>query len=259
MAALLLFAIEAHAQYPNQNVGQNQFQGQGQPAQGFQGQGFQGQGAQGQVQAPGGVFQPPPNSLALDEEGKFEGFEGNKPMFRDSKQGLWLIHLTPLSKVTIIGEAPISYLRPGMLVQFKATIDEEGSIPEPIAEVEVLPSKGRAPTGLFDPAAGDDAKAVRNPEPGEYRLRAKVLRVKEGELTLLAGRLQLAGKAAEDFKAVLAVDDPSLAKPGDAMKVKAWYLESTRPNPTVQRPGQALAEDVGITLAEPPVANKRGR
>jgi hypothetical protein len=205
------------------------------------------------------VFQPPANSLALEEEGKFEGFENNKPVFRDSKQGLWLIHLSPLSKVTITGEAPISYLKPGMLVQFKATIDEEGSIPEPITEVEVLPSKGRAPTGLFDPAAGDDAKAVRNPEPGEYRLRAIVLRVTEGELTLLAGRLQLAGKAAEDFKAILAVDDPSLAKPGDAMKVKAWYLESTKPNPTVQRPGQALAEDVSITLAEPPVASKRGR
>ena len=204
-------------------------------------------------------FQPPANSLMVEEEGKLEGMQGAVLAFRDSKQELWLLQVAPQSKVSITGEADLAYLRPGLTVELTAKIDEEAAIADPITEIEVINAKGRLTMGLFDPAAGDDAKAVRNPAPGEYRVRGKITRAKDGELDIAAGRLKLTGKAADDLKVILAIDDPSLAKAGDAMKVKIWHLDGGKPNPTLQQPGRAMAEDVSITLSEPPVANKRGR
>jgi hypothetical protein len=204
-------------------------------------------------------FQPPANSLMVEEEGKLEGMQGAVLAFRDSKQELWLLQVAPQSKVTIAGEAKLPYLRQGMTVELTAKIDEEAAIADPIAEIDVINGKGRLTMGLFDPADGEDAKAVRNPEPGEYRVRGRLTSVKDGALEITAGRLKLTGKAADDLKVILAVDDPSLAKAGDAMKVKIWHLDGGKPNPTLQQPGRALAEEVSITLSEPPVANKRGR
>lgn len=204
-------------------------------------------------------FQPPANSLMVEEEGKLVGYQGGVLAFRDSKQELWLLQVNPQTKVSIVGEADLAYLKPGMTVELTAKIDEEAAIADPIAEIEVINAKGRLTMGLFNPADGDDAKAVRNPTPGEYRVRGKITGVKDGEIDIAAGRLKISGKAADDLKVILAVDDASLAKADDAMKVKIWHLDNGKPNPTLQQPGRALAEEVSITLANPPVANKRGR
>lgn len=215
------------------------------------GEAAQGQQAQAQ-------FQAPANSLMMEETGKLEGMRGNILSFRDSKDAVWLVQVNPQTTVNIAGEAKLDYLRTGMLVQLKGTINEEGAFEEPVAELEVLNSKGKPTLGLFNVADNpDETKPVREPEAGEYLVRARVIGAKEDELNLVAGRLKLSAKPAEDLKVVLAVDDPSLAQPGDAMKLKAWFYDATRPN--AMQPGKALAESVDITLANPPVASKRGR
>ena len=201
-----------------------------------------------------------PNSLALDESGKLEGLQGNFIKFRDSKQEVWLLQVNAQTAVNIAGEADLSYLRPGMVVELSAAINEDSAIDEPIAEIEVLDRKGRPSMGLFAvDDAGESAKPVRDPSAGEYRVRGRITSVKEGNLEIAAGRLKITGKAADDMKVVLAVDDPRLAQFGDEIKVKAWYYDAGRPNPTLNRQGQALAESVDITLANPPVSGKRGR
>lgn len=215
-------------------------------------------GQQGQPLQTQSQFQAPANSLMMEEAGKLEGMRGNLLSFRDSKDSLWLVQVNPQTTVNIAGEAKLDYLRTGMLVQLKGTINEEGAFEEPVAELEVLNSKGKPTLGLFNVADNpDEAKPVREPEAGEYLVRARVIGVKEDELNLVAGRLKLSAKAAEDLKVVLTVDDPTLAQPGDAMKLKAWFYDATRPN--AMQPGKALAESVDITLANPPVVNKRGR
>ncbi len=203
-------------------------------------------------------FQAPANSLMMEETGKLEGMRGNILSFRDSKDAVWLVQVNPQTTVNIAGEAKLDYLRTGMLVQLKGTINEEGAFEEPVAELEVLNSKGKPTLGLFNVADDpDEAKPVREPEAGEYLVRARVIGVKDDELNLVAGRLKLSAKPAEDLKVVLAVDDPTLAQPGDAMKLKAWFYENSRPN--AMAPGKALAESVDITLANPPLVSKRGR
>ena len=215
--------------------------------------GLAGEGAQAQ-------FQPPANSLALNEEGTLEGMQGNILKFRDSKQEVWLLQVGPQSTVSIAGEADVSYLRPGLTVELTGKIDDEATIADPIAEIEVVNSKGRQPMGLFAPdETAEDAKPVRNPTPGEYRVRGRITSVKDGALEIAAGRLKIAAKAAEDMKVILAVDDPRLAQFGDKTKIKAWYIDGGKPNPTLNLPGKAVAEEVDITLTNPPPTGKRGR
>ncbi len=216
-----------------------------------------GEVARGQTDSP--AFQAPVNSVMFDDTGKLEGMQGSLIQFRDSKDAIWLLQVNQQTEVHIVGEAKFNYLRPGMLVELTGKIREDGAFEEPIAEFEVINPKGRPTLGLFE--VGDkapDAKPVREPVPGEYRVRARVVGVKADALNLVAGRLKLTGTPSDDAKVILAVDDPRLAQVGDEMRVKAWYYEVAKP--TMQRPGQALAETVDITLANPPVAtNKRGR
>jgi hypothetical protein len=203
-------------------------------------------------------FQAPPNTLSFDETGTLEGMQGNLLKFRDSKNDVWLLQVNPQTVVNIAGEADFSYLRPGQIVELTATINEDATIEEPIKELEVLNAK-RVTTGLFDVADyGPGSKPVRDPAAGEYRVRGRIVVAKNKELTIAAGRLKISGNAADDFKAILKVDDPSLAQTGDEMKVKAWYIESSRPVTALTKFGQAIAESVDITLANPP-ATKRGR
>ena len=205
-------------------------------------------------------FQPPVNSLALDEEGTLEAIQGNLLKFRDSNQEVWVVKVDPRTTVSIEGVADLSYLKPGMTVELTGNVTADEAIAEPLAEIDVINSKARLPLGLFEVGETDgDAKPVRNPEPGEYRVRGRITKVNDKELSISAGRFKIAATAADDMKVVLAVDDPRLAQFGDQMKVKAWYYDIGKPNPTLNRPGQALAEEVNITLSNPPTGDKRGR
>lgn len=206
-----------------------------------------------------GQFQAPANTHSFEETGTLEGMQGNLLKFRDSKQDIWLLQVNQRTVVNIAGEADTSYLRPGQVVELTATINEDATIEEPIKEIEVLNAK-RASTGLFDPADyGPGAKPQRDPSAGEYRVRGRLITAKNGALTIAAGRLKISGTAAEDLKVVLKIDDPNLAQVGDEMKVKAWYVDSGRPVTALMKLGQAIAESVDITLANPPSAGKRGR
>ena len=113
-----------------------------------------------------------------------------------------------------------------------------------------------------DDDTGQSARPVRNPEAGAYRFCAKVASVKDGSLTVSIGGKRYTGELAEgdQLKINYTSDDPSVAAAGDAVKVKAWYYDNTRPNTALNIPGRAFAEEVSITLAKPPEpAGRRGK
>jgi hypothetical protein len=197
-------------------------------------------------------FQPPPNSLALDDTGAVEAIQGNYVKFRSSKEEVWLLELRPETTVSIEGEADGSYLRPGLAVELTGSVNEKLTLDDPIEEIEVFSGKGRSSQGLFSPDESDeDAKPLKNPEVGKYRIRGRVRTVKDGTIVVAAGRFMISGKLGEEVKVKINLDDARKAKFGDKMTVKAWYYDITKPNPTLMRPGKALAEEVKITLSDP--------
>jgi hypothetical protein len=202
-----------------------------------------------------GQFQPPPNALELNETGKLEAMQGNFLKFRDEKENVWLVQVLPQTTVSIEGEADSDYLRPGLVVELTGEVKEDLSLAEPIKEIDVLSAKGRPAIGLFAPDSDPaDAKPLREPEVGKYRIRGRVTGAKEGTLSLAAGRFKITGKLDEDVKVRLKLDNAADAQFGDAMTVKAWYYDDGKANP--MRAGKAVAEDVKITLSNPPSGKK---
>jgi hypothetical protein len=205
-------------------------------------------------------FQAPANSLALEGEGTLEGMQGNLIKFRDAKNDPWLLVVVPQTAIVIEGQADVDYLRPGMTVEFSGEIDKDNALAEPIAEIVVFGGRSKQLLGLFSPDDDpQEAKPLRNPEAGKYRIRGKLASVKEGEVLIVAGRSKIKGTLADDGKVKLSLDDASSAQFGDTMSIKAWYDDLGKPNATLNRPGKALAEAVTITLSQPPNSGKSSR
>lgn len=205
-------------------------------------------------------FQAPANSLSLEGEGTLEGIQGNVVKFRDSKNDPWLLLISPQTSLAIEGQADADYLRPAMTVELTGEIDNKNALAAPIAEISVIGGKGKTLLGLFSPDDDpQDAKPLRHPEAGKYRIRGKIASVKQGELLVVAGRTKIACTLADDVKVKLNLVDFSTTQFGDAVKVKAWYDDLGKPNATLNRPGKALAEAVTITLSQPPSTGKRPR
>jgi hypothetical protein len=203
-------------------------------------------------------FPTPRDSLALEDTGTLEGMQGNFVIFRDSKDNLWRLTVIGQTTMAIEGEADADYLRPGLTAELTGEVNEKSELTEPIKEIEIVSGKARPSLGLFPPDA-EAAKPVREPEAGKYRIRGRVATFKDDELLIVAGRWKITGKVDKQLKVKLNVDDVRAAQRGDAMQVKAWHYDAQKPNPTFNRPGQALAEEVKITLTNPPATLKRSR
>ncbi|MEX2115175.1 MAG: hypothetical protein WD845_18420 [Pirellulales bacterium] len=194
-------------------------------------------------------FVAPPDTLPLEDEGTLEVYHSDFLQVRDSKMDIWILKILPATSISVTGQAEADYLRPGLSIQFDNELNKKGQFEQPIAEIELLPDKSTL--GLF--AADDDAEArpIRNPEPGAYRIRGKLAAVKQNQLTVSIGGRRYGGELAEDVKINFASDDPSVAEAGDAVKVKAWYYNNAKPISAMNVPGRAFAESISITLEKP--------
>ncbi len=198
-------------------------------------------------------FEAPPNSLAFEDSGTLEAVESDVVQFRDSKSEAWLLKLVPETKVTVVGEAESECLRPGRFVQLTGQIDKKGTLTKEVDEIEIFSAQGKSSLGLFPEAESEPAsKPMLKAGAGTYRIKGKLASFnKQGELVIMAGNRKITGSVGADLKVTLNLDDPTLGQVGDKVEVKAWYYDPNRPNPAMNQPGKALAEEVTITLAKP--------
>jgi hypothetical protein len=197
-------------------------------------------------------FEPPANSLAFEDTGTLEMVQPGALQFRDSKSEAWVLELADTTKISVEGEAESECLRPGVHVQVTGPIDKKGMLTKDVDEIEIFSPQGKSSLGLFAEGETDpNARPVRNPTAGTYRVKGRLASCKDGELVIMAGNRKIIGTAGDDMKVKLNVDDVSLGQPGDEVKVKAWYYDPHKPIPALNRPGKALAESVTITLAKP--------
>ncbi len=198
-------------------------------------------------------FEVPAGSLVYEDTGTLEAVQPDVIRMRDSKNEPWLMNIDPHTQVAVEGEAEVSYLRPGVFVQFTGALNKKGLLTAPVKEIEIFSAEGRSTLGLF--AAGDSgsaARPVRNPGAGTYVIKGKVASFKGDELVVIAGRTKISAKLDESLETIkVNLDDPSIAQTGDAVKVKAWYYDRGKPNPLFSRPGTAKAQEITITLAKP--------
>jgi hypothetical protein len=197
-------------------------------------------------------FEAPPNSLAFEDSGTLEAVEPDVLRFRDSKSEAWLLKLVPETIITVLGEAESECLRPGVYVQLIGQIDKKGTLAKEVSELEILSAQGKSSLGLFPEAEAEgSSKPVRNAGAGTYRIKGKLVSYKDGELVIMAGNRKISGNVADDLTTKVNLDDPTLGQKDDKVEVKAWYTDPSKPNPALNRPGIALAQEVTITLSKP--------
>ena len=212
-------------------------------------------------------FQAPPQSVAFeDNESTFEGAQGDIVQIRDSKSEAWYLQASADTKITVKGEAEEDCLRPGIFIETNGEIDKKGMLSAPVSEITIFAIGGKPVVGLFAPSESaepmsDDAKPVRNAGPGKYRIRAKLVVFKDGEIVMLAGNRKIIGDVAEKLAVNVHLDDLSVAQEGDKLEVKAWYYDQNKPAPLPNgyRFGKAVAEEITVTLSKPLVSGKKPR
>jgi hypothetical protein len=199
-----------------------------------------------------GDFVVPQGALAYEDTGTLEAATPTAIRIHDSKNEVWMLTLDPHTRITVEGEAQPDCLGPGTFVRFKAEFDKRGQIKEPVSEMEIFSAQGKGALGVF--TAGDNPtplKPGRNPTAGSYEVRGKLVMFNGSDFSVMAGRSKLGGTVGDDLKVTLSLDDPSIAQNGDTVKVKAWYYDRFKPQPLFNRPGEAKAEELTITLAKP--------
>jgi hypothetical protein len=216
-----------------------------------------------------GLAQPqgnwiPPDAEVFEEEGTVAGVAPTGlQMLTKEANTPWIVQITRQSEVKVTGTAEPSFLRPGLAVRFTAEVDEKGHLQQDLAELEIVTASGKGAVGVFAVGAEENARPVGKLVAGAYEIRGKVVSLREGELTVQAGK-KIVGKLADDAKITVNVQDLAYAVPESEVSVQGFYFRRMAPDPNTQRPGQAMAKMVHVTLAKPLVgkakaASKPGR
>ncbi|HEX4145594.1 MAG TPA: hypothetical protein VHY91_18960 [Pirellulales bacterium] len=198
---------------------------------------------------------PPQGTEALKASGTIEEMTSEQELrLKVSDSEIWLVEIKPETKVEVTGTAESAFLRPGLHVRFDGEIDKKGNLQADIGELEIFTPQGKNGLGLFadnSPTAKPIAKAA----PGKYQIRAKVVSLKDHDITLAAGSKKLFGKVAEELTVKVASEDFTYVRDGDTVTIDGWYLPPNKA--AAGKPGQSVAEGLTITLAKPLVATKK--
>ena len=141
-----------------------------------------------------------------------------------------------------------------MTVRFDGEIDKKGNLQAEIKELEIFTPQGKNALGLFSDKSAA-ARPVGKPAPGPYEIRAKVTSLKDHEITLAAGSKKVFGSVADDVAVKVSSEDFGYVHEGDGVKVTGWYNPANKA--ASGKPGQAVADELTITLAKPLVATKK--
>jgi hypothetical protein len=222
-----------------------------------------------------------------DVEGTIEGVMPGRIVVLDKGSHTWQVAVPAEAKVQVTGGATAEYLKKGMIVEFKAEIDDKRTIKDKVDELKVVTlSPGEKP-GLFPPeskaddqggfGAGGDATAKKPAKrvtasggkgaaktggvaAGSYRIVGRLIVGHGGKLSVNVSRGKPLAFELSD-KVAIGVDfaDFTVASKGDKITAKVLKVPSRSNSPQAQLVTAAVATEVKIELAEPLVgAKKRG-
>jgi hypothetical protein len=199
----------------------------------------------------------PQGAEALAATGKVEDVSDDIVRVKVSDSDTWLVKINPgETKLEITGTAEPGYLHKDLHVRLTGEIDGKGTLQSEIESLEIFTPQNKNALGLFDEKdKSASAKPVKKPGPGTYQIRAKILSLKEKELVMLAGGKKIFGTLAAEPELKVVSEDLSMVHEGDEATIGGWYLPSTKA--AAQKPGQAVAEELTITLSKPLVAVKK--
>lgn len=165
----------------------------------------------------------------------------------------WLLKLeAPPTRVQVRGTAEPSWLRPGMLVRFSTTLDNQGNSETPIEQLYVFTPRPEYRIGVFaevaftsDEPPADEPKRLRRKRgersAGPFLVAGRLASLKEGNIRVNAGRRAIQAKLADNAKIEVDVlGDYSMVRRGDHVDFKGRFYKK----------GEAVANELTFTTAK---------
>ncbi len=226
--------------------------------------------------------QPP-----TDVDGAVEGLMRGCIMVLDKNNQSWQIAVPMAAKVQVTGGATADYLQKGMIVEFKAEIDDQRTVKEKVEELKIVTPTGTK-TGLFPPdsKAGEDqggfaasktndagtggkpakrpsATAGKSPAKtkgfaaGSYRIVGRLVVGHGGHLSAVTPRGKFPFELSDKVAIGVDLADYTIAAKGDKISAKVIKIPPRPGSAQPQAITSAIATEVKIELAEPLVGGKK--
>lgn len=167
--------------------------------------------------------------------GKLRGMAGGVLHVETEKGERMAVAIDPRAReVSFQGVAGPAFLRPGMLVQFRAPLDKKGEAQEEISEMKVVSQRMGIQVGvqadggftggdLFagnDEDAGKKKRKSRN-DTTPYVVTGTLRSIKDGKFYVAAGAT-VKGELSDNCQVSIDITDISLAREGDSVEVDGW-------------------------------------
>jgi hypothetical protein len=209
-------------------------------------------------------------------KGKLKAMSGDVMQVGDDTINQYFVKLPgEAQQISLTGKALASWLKPGLLVRFVATVDAKGKIQNPVHKLDVItlrpPARqGEVPElpGVYPATAfggggalgGGDAPAAggigagggfgEKPAAGRGKEQSRTFKVigqltglKNGEFAVAAGQFMLRGELQEDAEISVDIADYRYLQIGDEVEAYGWYYP--------QVPAQVQATKLTIKVAQP--------
>ncbi len=198
----------------------------------------------------------------IQASGTIKGIRGGVLYVVTEDGGQWVVNIDPNSRrLGFAGSADAQWLRPGMFVEFNATVNAKGESTTPISIATVLTPTKENPPGISSEAGGssDELFGVKEEKDKAKEETVKVRVV--GQITGMKDNLAIVNGVTATLKvafapdAKIAVEVPGadalqLVRAGDKVEFSGWYIQNNK--------GQAWANEVHVRGSETLTGKKPG-
>ena len=231
--------------------------------------------AQGFPRAGRAIPRPAAGTETATIKGKVQAMSGDVLQIGDDTIKQYFVKLPgEAQQISLTGKALASWLKPGLLVRFVATVDAKGKIQDPVHKLDVITLRppvrqGEMPEqpGVYPATAfgggeglgGGDAPAAggfgaggggKKPaagrgkeQSGTFKVIGQLTALKNGEFMVAAGQIVLRGELKEDAEISVDIADYRYMQIGDEVEAYGWYYP--------QVPAQVQALKITIKAAQP--------
>lgn len=173
----------------------------------------------------------------------------------------WIVQVDARPQdVVFQGAADPAFVKPGMLVEFKARLNKRGEAAEPVSSLTIFTVREGRGTGvaaegglnkgeaeLFSSKPEEPAK--KGPKGKEedalYQVAGQITKLSRGEMTLNCAGTVVKADLAKDAKVMIDVNHLQFAQAGDKVEIRGRYPMGQKNN------GQALATAITVIGSKP--------
>jgi len=171
----------------------------------------------------------------------------------------WVVKVDPRSKYNVFqGSADVSFLKPGLLVEFRGSFDKKGKPQSQVSALKIFSpredsklglkpvSGGIAAGGLFsDKDEEEQKKKKKTPAPvfRPFVVTGPIRSIKDNKLAVVAGGALLRVELADKVQIAFNLADFRYARQGDTVEVSGWSYP--------EQANLVVASRLTITAAKP--------